>query len=462
MTDMGNGKRNLVFISHATPEDNQFTLWLSTRLKLLGYEVWSDVTQLFGGEKWWEDIAEAIHDSTIKFVIVITRTSLSKPGVQREVELALQAESSHRLTNFIIPIIIDDSEFGGHPYGLSDRNIIPFSKGWGFGFERLVERLERDSTPKESKPCDLGAVLAAIRVPTATVEQARDTAISNTLPITKLPDELNFFRLPGDAKLWRKQLAMCPFAWFEWGGMLATFADHQDITPFLPKHVIPSKSPKLNLPDVLCDGIRNHKEFLRGEVIKKVNNLIAESWNHAMREKGLNKYELSNGRASWFFPANESNEGLIQYPDQNGQLRRRKILGFSGKNKVYWHYAIEVKVHYGQTAKLSLIPHVVFTEDGRNPIADSAKMHRLRRGFCKNWWNPRWRELLLLYVHRLSDSCSEITLSLGEGNSISFSSRPNMVEMCYQLCTSQPTSSEQEDEVDIEVDLMDEVDDDCE
>ena len=71
-------RRSLVFISHATPEDNEFTYWLSTRLKLLGYEVWSDVTQLFGGEKWWNDIEEAVDKFTIKFILVITKTSLSK------------------------------------------------------------------------------------------------------------------------------------------------------------------------------------------------------------------------------------------------------------------------------------------------------------------------------------------------------------------------------------------------
>ena len=38
--------RNKIFISHATPDDNDFTKWLSLKLIGLGYEVWCDVLYL--------------------------------------------------------------------------------------------------------------------------------------------------------------------------------------------------------------------------------------------------------------------------------------------------------------------------------------------------------------------------------------------------------------------------------
>jgi len=52
--------RQLVFLSHASPEDNAFARWLATQLAIAGYEVWCDVTNLLGGEAFWKDIAEAI------------------------------------------------------------------------------------------------------------------------------------------------------------------------------------------------------------------------------------------------------------------------------------------------------------------------------------------------------------------------------------------------------------------
>ena len=37
--------RDAIFISHANPEDNEFTVWLGARLTAAGYEVWADVLQ---------------------------------------------------------------------------------------------------------------------------------------------------------------------------------------------------------------------------------------------------------------------------------------------------------------------------------------------------------------------------------------------------------------------------------
>lgn len=47
--------RNYLFLSHATPEDNAFATWLGAKLAEAGYEVWSDILKLGGGETFWDD-----------------------------------------------------------------------------------------------------------------------------------------------------------------------------------------------------------------------------------------------------------------------------------------------------------------------------------------------------------------------------------------------------------------------
>ena len=42
-------ERRTVFISHANPEDNDFASWLGSRLANAGYDVWTDVLSLVGG-----------------------------------------------------------------------------------------------------------------------------------------------------------------------------------------------------------------------------------------------------------------------------------------------------------------------------------------------------------------------------------------------------------------------------
>jgi hypothetical protein len=42
--------RQALFISHANPEDNAFTLWLGAKLTALGYQVFADILRLRGGD----------------------------------------------------------------------------------------------------------------------------------------------------------------------------------------------------------------------------------------------------------------------------------------------------------------------------------------------------------------------------------------------------------------------------
>ncbi len=45
-------ERDLIFISKATPGDDQFVLWLAPRLEAAGYEVFADIFDLDAGDEW--------------------------------------------------------------------------------------------------------------------------------------------------------------------------------------------------------------------------------------------------------------------------------------------------------------------------------------------------------------------------------------------------------------------------
>lgn len=108
--------RDMVFISHANPEDNEFTQWLALRLGTEGFPVWCDLTQLLGGETFWTDVEEAIRHRTIKFLFVLSRLSNHKPGAIQELNLALNVQRADALRDFVIPLGVDDlppAEFNG-------------------------------------------------------------------------------------------------------------------------------------------------------------------------------------------------------------------------------------------------------------------------------------------------------------------------------------------------------------
>lgn len=82
----------MVFISHANPEENDFARWLALQLANEGYPVWCDLTKLLGGEKFWEDIQNAISNRTIKFLFALSRHSNQKSGTLDELNCALAVE----------------------------------------------------------------------------------------------------------------------------------------------------------------------------------------------------------------------------------------------------------------------------------------------------------------------------------------------------------------------------------
>jgi TIR domain len=61
-------ERQALFISHASPEDNAFTIWLGAKLAAAGYEVWADVLRLTGGDDWQRKLEDALRSLFVREV----------------------------------------------------------------------------------------------------------------------------------------------------------------------------------------------------------------------------------------------------------------------------------------------------------------------------------------------------------------------------------------------------------
>src|SRR6516165_8893268 len=85
---MGDAAREALFISHANPEDNVFTLWLGAKLTALGYSVFADILRLRGGDDWERILEDAIRYKAAKVLLVATPHGVQKRGVRNEVTIA--------------------------------------------------------------------------------------------------------------------------------------------------------------------------------------------------------------------------------------------------------------------------------------------------------------------------------------------------------------------------------------
>src|ERR1700692_4221438 len=104
--------RDTVMISHANPEDNEFTLWLALQLAKEGYRVWCDLTKLLGGEVFWDDIEQVIKTRAAKVLYVLSRTSNAKDGPLKELHFAQIVAKRERLKDFVIPLHLDNLPHG--------------------------------------------------------------------------------------------------------------------------------------------------------------------------------------------------------------------------------------------------------------------------------------------------------------------------------------------------------------
>lgn len=159
--------RTTVFITHAAPEDNDFALWLSSKLATAGYRVWVDKQRLRGGDDFWDEIDRILRNDAIKQIVVFT-TNCAKAGVKRE--LAIGSIVAQRLSDpkFMIPIRADNVRFTDAPPEFVRGNILDAYPHW-FNcpmiysplFLRLLYRdLHRPTLPSSTPLLKLGRTVA--------------------------------------------------------------------------------------------------------------------------------------------------------------------------------------------------------------------------------------------------------------------------------------------------------------
>ena len=96
--------REAIFISHAAPEDNAFTIWLGAKLAAMGYDVWADVLRLKGGEDWQRKLENALRRRACKMLLVANPRAVDKQGVRNEIQIATVVARKIGDDAFIIPL----------------------------------------------------------------------------------------------------------------------------------------------------------------------------------------------------------------------------------------------------------------------------------------------------------------------------------------------------------------------
>ncbi len=423
--------KDMVFISHANPDDNEFTRWLALQLAKDGYGVWCDLTKLLGGETFWKDAEEAIRTRTIKFVYVLSRTSNDKDGPRNELQIAKNVSKlDASLHDFVIPLHIDDLPHSEINVLLTSINAVPFEKSWAKGYSQLVEVLEREKVPKKPNfnPRAVSSWWRSQFSANRGLRNDSETYLSNLLRIQKAPPSLFLHTLvPTKTGRSVEPEHRLEFAGFMDGIDLVTFASAAAIQPALGSSMSLFESKTFPVSDILAGKSQLNPK--KGTYF--LSRLLRECWERWIGGTGLGTYQLSNKSHCYFFLKGSQPNLDIYFTTLGGKKTYRSVVGYATQadgTRRYWHFGIRSRPVFQPSLAYLISSHVIFTSDGSTPWTSHQKMHSARRRQCKSWFNPEWRDRLLATLHWLSQGESNLNIPAAEDEFIQVSMRPEIFE----------------------------------
>jgi hypothetical protein len=417
-------RRDTLLLSHANPEDNEFTLWLALQLASHGYKVWSDLTKLLGGEVFWDKIEDVIRNGAAKVLYVLSRTSNTKDGPLRELHLAQSVARREQLSDFVIPLHIDDLPPGDVTIEITRINSVPFDRSWAAGFAVLLEKLEADKVAKDPR-FNQTAVADWWRMKFSAEEGVRresEEYLSNWFPV-KIPSHVYYHTISRKSIGKIEVPSVLPYAAVQEGISLITFAEAADFEEKLgPEIYIAEPSKPLEVGELLQET----------DFGKHLFRLLRLAWEHMLAERQLPIYELANKARCFYFPKGHLRNDKVFFMGVDGSWTYRAMVGFSTRTnpttgvreKRYWHFAMEARPLVHPTLAYVFKPHVLFTNDGVTPWESKKRLAAARRSQCRGWWNDEWRDRMLAVATYLCSDCAEIHMPLGSSAGLTVAPTP--------------------------------------
>lgn len=405
--------RQGIFLSHATPGDNAFVLWLGVKLSALGYDVWADIFRLKGGDDWERLLEDAIRNKAAKFLVAANPQSVERQGVRNEIKIAVETGKKIGDDSFIVPLRMADYQ---SPYLVIYAQWIDFKESWAVGLKSLVETLEASGVPRpgttERTAFWAELQLGQSRALTVGPEELR----SNWLPVKRLPQEVSVYDFAAGIFLGAKESAIrnCPIPLVAYGRGFLSFAPQQQLQDFFGEALPLRRVGVLDSAEYADKG-SNLMKVSPIDARRHLVDLMRRAIEWHLARKGLQHTELANERRMWW--AEKGLMGLDRkaFAWADGPSGRRQLVGQSKARNVFWHYGVSCWPATSPLHHIRLSGHVIFTVDGRNPVGDARRMHKMRRTLCRSWRNDRWRDLLLGFLYWLNDGETELRVSMGDG-----------------------------------------------
>ena len=416
--------RRTIFISKATPEDDEFVLWLGPRLEAAGYRVYADILTLHAGDRWRKELTRALQQRSIKMLLCCSDATLAKSGVQDEIGIAEDVAKELNDPRFIIPLRVSRYK---KLLGIGELQYIDFTGSWAQGLRDLLETLASQRVPCEEERKTISPNWESYRTRQAIrIEERTETLTSNWLCVAEIPDAIRYF-VPAGALVhpaMQEASRRAPFvSEVHHRGFFAFTAPEEVEEHFASagKFVVESEQ---NVIDVIRNGSASPKVRPRG-MRNIISSMFRQAWERFCRTQGLSEYAFVNQMC--FFP-NKDHIPLgkkITWRKQGG-LRSSMLRNKSGGR--VWQYGISALPALWPYPHFKLRARIVFAtiaDGGAGEIIASTRIqHQLRRTICKGWRNPHWHGRMMAFLKLVSGDSGTIDLPLSQTERIRLDSAP--------------------------------------
>lgn len=194
--------KKLIFISHAQPEDDYLAIWLASKLRLLGYNVWVDKDNLSKGDAFWHEIELKMKNESLRFIPLVSQAYIDKSQNKNTgvfLEVSLSKVISKKIQNYVIPLKVDSCSFDDFPISILPLDTIDFSTNWGKGLKEIIEEFELQGIPKNNVTSNVLKQWFKYLKIQGEVLTRPDFYGSNWLP-TSLPRTISIYRFRGEFK----------------------------------------------------------------------------------------------------------------------------------------------------------------------------------------------------------------------------------------------------------------------
>lgn len=369
-----------IFISYAS-EDRAFAEWLARKLAAAGYAVWLDTLKMLGGESWPRTIEDALRRSG-RFLAVMSVHSLEKDLPLKERTAALGIGLQREVSDFVIPLRLDDAEWD---WTMRDLSSVPFLWGWATGWRQLLKKLDQIAFPRA---LTAGALLAeqSMGAENFVIPEPESLRL-NAIGVEIAEKIVRVFSLPPMTDAARsdlKQKWACYFA----GDKAIALADPPRE---MAKGIVATKARHLWSDSGAILGI---------PVSTIMPALVRSSMWARLQHLGCHVHPKKP--VVFYLPESFNDNGKLAFTDPDGKRRTHKIRRYNTvrrgmeKEKVYFHFAFRCDLAKGLDAGfyIQLVPTLMLFDASGGPIVDD-RVNRLRRKITRGYYNAEWRDRFL-------------------------------------------------------------------